>query len=101
MEAQRLRIRYLGLARLVTGREEEEISLPQGCTVSSLIALLGGRHGEPFTSAVLTRAGTLSPLVKLLVDGKDIDDLQGLQTPVPPTAAVTMLIMVRSLAGGA
>jgi len=56
------------------------LELPEGSTVRSLLEELARRFGRAFREAVLDEGGGLAKFVKVLVNGRDIDFLSGLDT---------------------
>lgn len=96
----KIRVRYVALARLVSGVETEEVEVGEHTTVSELMGDLCRRYGADFREAFFTRSGTLQHHVTLQLDGADVADLAGLDTPVLPHSELSCLIIVPSLAGG-
>ncbi|MCS7125359.1 MAG: MoaD/ThiS family protein [Aigarchaeota archaeon] len=63
-----------------TGRINIEVS--EGTNIKSLIELLSQRYGERFTREVLDNNGLLKKTIKIFVNGRDIDFLNGLSTTI-------------------
>lgn len=95
-----VQVRYVALARLVTGVETEEVEVTGSTTVGMLMAELCRRYGSDFREAFFTRSGALQHHVVLQLDGGDIAQWDGLDTPVLPHSELACLIIVPSLAGG-
>lgn len=93
-------IRYLGLARLVAGVDEDSVPWPSEGTVGELLKMLCERYGRDFQTSIFTMNRTLQNYVKIEVDEVDIDALQGLETSLQPFARVKFILTVASLAGG-
>ena len=94
------RIRYVALARLVSGVDLEEIALDGPATVGDVMKSLCQRYGADFRDAFFTRSGALQHHVVLQLDARDIAEMEGLDTPVPPECELSCMIIVPSLAGG-
>jgi len=78
--AARVKVEALGHLRELTGKKELEVELAIP-TIEELIRSLSSRYGENFTRAVVdSDSGELQVLI--LVNGKDIDFLQKLRTPL-------------------
>jgi len=56
------------------------LELPEGSTIRSLLDELVKRFGKAFREAVLNEDGKPIKFVKILVNGRDIDFLSGLDT---------------------
>ena len=94
------RVRYVALARLVSGVELEEIALDGPTTVGDVMKNLCRRYGAEFREAFFTRSCALQHHVVLQVDARDIAEMDGLDTPLPPESELSCMIIVPSLAGG-
>jgi molybdopterin converting factor small subunit len=99
-ETPRISIRYLGLARLIAGTEEDAVPWPREGTVGELLDILCERYGREFQTSIFTLNRTLQNYVRIEVDEVDIDALQGLETSLKPFAGVKFILTVASLAGG-
>jgi molybdopterin converting factor small subunit len=69
----KVRVRYYVLFWLHAGRlREEEVELPEGATIETLVAGLGERHGASFAESVIAD-GKLHPFCWLLVNGRRLE----------------------------
>ena len=76
----RVRVRGFAVFGDIFGSEELEISTDAE-TIAQLIAHLGRRIGKELESALLDRAtGEIQRGNKVLVNGRDVESLQGLTT---------------------
>ncbi len=90
--------RLLGTAlrRLVGGAE---LSL-EGATVAEVLRALCGRGGAELEAALL-EGPALGRDARVLLNGRSVTDLEGLETPVGPDDTVTVYFFgARSLPGG-
>ena len=94
------RVRYVGLVRNAVGRGEEEIELPAEAQVKELLALLQQEHGDELRYSLLRPDGELRSTCHILVGDQDIDELQGLDTLVPPNGEVAVVVLVYPAEGG-
>ncbi|MCK4839969.1 MAG: MoaD/ThiS family protein [Desulfobulbaceae bacterium] len=70
----------LGLKKIV-GQGELEVPLPQGSTVESLLSWMVKTWGERLSSYLFDSAsGSLFPHIRLMVNGRDIGFLNGMET---------------------
>ena len=87
-------VRIPGALQAFTGGARE-CRVP-AARVADVLARLGERHPQ-LGPRLLTPEGTLRPFVNVFVGRDNVRDLQGLDTPVPEGATVTILPAV---AGG-
>ena len=95
----RVKVRYLGLVQNAIGVKEEDITVPNGASVGELLRALLVKHGDGFRYSVLRTDGALRPPARVLVDGLDIKDLDGLDTKVTEKG-VAIVVIVDPLEGG-
>ena len=93
-------VQYYGLLKSTVGVEEEQISLEQGAHVGDLVDLLSQRHGEQFTTAVLRGDGTLRRLTRIMVDGRNIRDGEGVETTLESAREISITVGIYAIAGG-
>ncbi len=90
-----MQIRYFADIRDLTGENERRWTSP-AATLAELLHGLGSCYGPRFHHRVFTGSG-LSETIIVLVNGRDIRHLQGLDTPVGPDDTVSIFPVV---AGG-
>jgi len=90
-----MKVVYFALLRDATGKNEEEWRAP-AATVRELLLALCKRYGERFTRWVM-RDGALWSLVIVLVNGRDVRSLQGMDTPL---GAGDTVVIFPPLGGG-
>jgi molybdopterin synthase sulfur carrier subunit len=88
-------IKYFADIREVTGREEQRVGTPP-TTLAALLAELCGQYGDAFARRVFDR-GELHAMITILVNGRNVVHLAGLETPLKPDDVVAVFPMV---AGG-
>lgn len=87
-------VRIPGALREFTGGARE--CTVTAASVGDVVSRLGERYPQ-LAARLLTPEGTLRPFVNVFVGPDNVRDLQGLETPVPEGATVTILPAV---AGG-
>lgn len=96
-----IKITYVGYLSQVLGRKGEEVSVAAGATVSDLLGQLGQKHGEAFNSLVFIENGRLlEPWTRVLLDEKDIRELESLETKLRPGIEVCIMGLFEIPAGG-
>lgn len=88
-------IRYFADIRDLTGENERRWT-GTASTLAELLSDLGGYYGPRFRGRILTDSG-LSETIIVLINGRDIRHLEGLNTPLGPDDTVSIFPVV---AGG-
>lgn len=95
----RVEMRFYSIFRLVTGQEELAIELPDESDVRDLLYRLARSCGKSFEEHVFSvDSGTLRHRVILLLNGKNLEFLQGLATSLHDG---DQLAFLQPLSGGA
>lgn len=96
---KKIEVAYLGLIKEAAGIGKEEISIPQQARVKELFeALIEHRKGL-MPRLFGKNANALQPKVKVLLDDRDINEMEGLDTPLQNVSRVT-LVEFKLLGGG-
>jgi len=90
-----MKVEYFALLRDATGKREEEWTEP-AATVGELLRALAAHYGQAFARWVI-KDGELWNLVIVLVNGRDVRQLQMLDTPL---AATDTVVIFPPMAGG-
>jgi molybdopterin synthase sulfur carrier subunit len=83
-------VRLFGSLRELAGEREIDVALPDGATVRDLLNRLGELR-PILAQRLLDEDGNIPRSVNVFVNGRDIRDLGGLDTPVMPDDEVTLL----------
>jgi molybdopterin synthase sulfur carrier subunit len=77
----KVRVHTILTLQEVIGRREVELDLPQGTTLKELLSHMVGVWGEKLSER-LFKAGTeeLLPRIRVMVNGRDVQFVQGLET---------------------
>jgi len=76
----KIKVRFFTSLREITGKKEDEIQSPHVITVEELLAHLSKKYGKDFTEYVYDKKGKLQTYIQVLINGRGIKELQGLQT---------------------
>jgi len=95
-----LRVLYFGPSRDAVPLPEEEVALPVGSTVADLFDLLTARHGQVFRDSVLWVDGEPLPNATIIVDGRNIQHLQGMETVIDRDGVAHVVLLTASVGGG-
>ncbi|UCH57601.1 MAG: MoaD/ThiS family protein [Candidatus Bathyarchaeota archaeon] len=75
-------VRMMGVAKEAAGRGEEPLTIQPGSDVSGVLQTLAEKHGPGFRDAVLDPLTQTPVATLILINGIEIGNLQGLETPV-------------------
>jgi molybdopterin synthase sulfur carrier subunit len=75
----KLRVKFLASLSELTGVLKTEVEVPDGVTVRKLIDILTERYGK-LREELLDEKGDLRPMYNILVNGRAIEWLSGLET---------------------
>ncbi len=98
--ARSLKVRYMGLAKNVVGKNEEEVAIPGGAKVRDLLEILVERHGEDLKTILFSAQGTVRSTASVLVGGQDVRGKDGLDTRLDGVQEASLMIVVNSIMGG-
>jgi len=96
-----VKVNYVGYIQYITGKREEELSLPDEATVEDLIRHLVAVYGDDFRFSILSSEGWLRHTAHVLVNSQDISELKGLGTQLGGEAEVSVHVVVYPAMGGA
>ena len=92
----RVKVLYYATFRQITGIKEEDVEMKDGSKIRDLLFFLFQKYGEDFKSNVMENEKIRSA-VKILLNGRDIDFLKGLDTELKTGDSVYFF---PSIAGG-
>jgi MoaD family protein len=92
-----IHVKFLSLLSNLIDTNELKVELPENSKINQLIPHLQKQIGEKFKKRVLAEENTLNNYVILVVNGKDIRALDGLETNVHDNDKISFL---PALAGG-
>ena len=96
---QRVRMRYLGIIQRIVGTTEEDLEVTPGTRVRDLLQILKKRYGKEMKNA-LEDDHLLAVNATILVDGKNIEAIEGLDTLLEHAHDVQIVVMAPSGFGG-
>ncbi len=90
----RVKVRYIGSFRYVTGKEDEIIQV-KGNTIKDVIEKLAEQYGSRFLQEILDiQTGELLSTFLFLLNGKSVSSLGGLNARVKNEDSVAFVAMV-------
>ncbi len=76
----KIRVRFFAAVREITGLSAEEVEVPEGYIVETLLQYLISKHGEKLRSYLLDSSGLPKEYLQFLMDGKNVANMQGMKT---------------------
>ena len=95
-----IKVLYYGLVQNVVGKREEQLDIGNGASVNDLLKSLLDKYGEGFRDSLMDTRGELRFTTRILLDGRDINDLKGLETRLGENTEASIVVMVHPIAGG-
>ena len=93
-------VRFFTSLRELIGKKEETVEFPEAekVTVNTILEKLKQRYGKPFVAYVYDqKTGEIKGFLQLLVNGKSVSTLNGLQTEL---AEADVLAILPPVGGG-
>jgi molybdopterin synthase sulfur carrier subunit len=89
-------IRLSASLRQIAGAKEVAVDVPPGATVADLLGALAAAY-PALGARILDDGGSLNAGIQLLIDGRHIDFLQGVDSPVEQAGD---LMLIPPVSGG-
>jgi molybdopterin synthase sulfur carrier subunit len=87
----KVEVKFFTSLREITGKKADEIQLQSVITVEELLTLLSERYGENFREYVYDKEGKVHGFLSFLVNGKNINVLQGFDTELKQGDVIAIL----------
>ncbi|HZW58274.1 MAG TPA: MoaD/ThiS family protein [Nitrososphaerales archaeon] len=95
-----VRVMYVGIIKSILGLREEQVEMPEGTTIMTLLKYLEEKHGSKFAKQVMDPDTSIREEALIIVDGNNIESLQGTRTPLPKSSEALVVILSSVSAGG-
>ncbi|MGQ9460053.1 MAG: ubiquitin-like small modifier protein 1 [Candidatus Bathyarchaeaceae archaeon] len=76
----KIQVKFFTTLREITGKKEEEIELSGSTTIKELLTQLSKKYGREFVNYLYDEKGEIRTHIQILINGRDIDVFQGLET---------------------
>ena len=84
-------VKFFTSLREITGKKTEEIMLQNTITVKELLTTLSEKYGTNFHEYVYSKNGKVHGFLSFLINGKNINALEGFGTKLKPGDIVAIL----------
>ena len=95
-----VKISYYGLIKNVVDKAEDENYLSGDATVKELLHSLVQKYGDGFRSMVLTSDWELHPIAIIYLNGRDINEIEGLNSKLEDNSELSITVMPYEVYGG-
>ncbi len=96
----KVKVIYYGLIKNKVDSQDDEIHISGEATVRELLRLLVERHGNEFRDKLLTSDWQLQPLVMIHLNGRDVNDIDGLNTKLTDNSELSIMLLAYVQTGG-
>jgi molybdopterin synthase sulfur carrier subunit len=84
-------VKFFTSLREITGKKVDTIQLQNTITVDELVTLLSEKYGKKFREYIYNKKGEVQPFLSFLVNGKNINIMQGFDTELKEGDIVAIL----------
>ena len=87
----KVEVRFFTSLREITGHKVNKILLQNSSTVEELLTRLSEKHGKNFREYIYNKKGEVQGFLSFLVNGKNINIMQGFDTKLKENDVVAIL----------
>ena len=87
----KVEVKFFTSLREITGKKAEEIQLQDTITVKELLTMLSEKYDKSFSEYVYSKNGKVQGFLSFLVNGKNINALEGFGTKLKQGDTVAIL----------
>ena len=87
----KLEVKFFTSLREITGKKVDEVQLQDIITIEELLTQLSKKYGKNFREYLYNEKAKVHPYLSILVNGKSINVLQGLDTELKEGDTVAIL----------
>ncbi len=93
-------VTWYGLIRNFVDKQAEDFFIPDSATVRELLRLLVERHDDAFRANIFMSDWQLQPTVLIHFSGRDINEIDGLDTKLGDNSELTITVLPLVTGGG-
>ncbi|MCW4015199.1 MAG: MoaD family protein [Candidatus Bathyarchaeota archaeon] len=87
----KVEVKFFTSLREITGKKVDEIQLQNTITIDELVTLLCEKYGKEFREYIYNKKGNVQEFLSFLVNGKNINNIQGFDTTLQNGDTVAIL----------
>ncbi len=95
-----VKVTYYGLIKNVVDKREDKHDISNGSTVQELLHTLVQRYGDNFRSLMLTPDWQLLPSTIIHLNGRDINEMEGMDTKLADEGELSISVIKHFIGGG-
>jgi molybdopterin synthase sulfur carrier subunit len=84
-------VKFFTSLREITGKKVDQIQLQNTVTVNELVAMLSVKYGKKFREYIYNKQGKVQEFLSFLVNGRNINNIQGFDTKLKNGDIVAIL----------
>ncbi len=92
-------VHFFGPVRGIVRKKEQVVVLDDGATLRGLLEELGRSNGPEFQCYMVVEGATLNPALLVALNGRSVDQIQNLDTPLPHGSVLDVLLAVPIMGG--
>jgi molybdopterin converting factor small subunit len=93
-------VTYYGLINNLVDKPEDKHNISNGSTVQELLHTLVQKYGDNFRSLMLTPDWKLLPSTIIHLNGRDINEIEGMNTKLADDSEVSISVIKHFIGGG-
>jgi MoaD family protein len=87
----KVQVKFFTSLREITGKKVDTLELQAAITVDELVTMLSRKYGKEFRKYIYNKKGEIQEFLSFLVNGKNINNMQGLDTKLKDRDIVAIL----------
>jgi len=87
----KVEVKFFTSLREITGKKVDKIQLQNTITVNELITVLSEKYGKNFREYIYNKKGDVQEFLSFLVNGKNINIMQGFDTKLQEMDVIAIL----------
>ena len=87
----KVEVKFFTSLREITGKKTEEIQIQEKTTVKDILTILSEKYGKNFREYIYSKNGKVQGFLSFLVNGKNINAVEGFETKLRKGDTVAIL----------
>ena len=87
----KVEVKFFTSLREITGKKVDKIQLQNTITIDELLTLLSEKYGKNFREYIYNKKGEVQGFLSFLVNGKNVNIMQGFDTKLQENDVVAIL----------
>lgn len=93
------KVQFFGPVRGIVKKKHQVVVLDDGATLRGLLEELGRSNGPEFQRYIVMEGRTLNPVLLVALNGRSVDQIGNLDTPLPQGSVLDVLLAVPIMGG--